>query len=139
MHESPGTSVRGGEKGEEWELGLEGTQWWTRALRRGSGELEVDGRGLGTEGAARAALVPRPAPAPRSPAAGGEAPARARSAFPGSELRRGPPAPLGSGRDPERPLVAPTTPLPAPALGGPHAQPWHFLRARGCQHGIGEA
>lgn len=63
----------------------------------------MQGRGLGTE-------ARRAPPGPRSPAAGGEAPAQARRAFPGSELRRCP-------RDPERPLVAPGGPFAHPSAG----------------------
>lgn len=41
-----------------------------------------------------------------------------------------PPAGLGSGRDPERPLAAPLLPRAAPALRQSHAQPRHFLSRR---------
>lgn len=96
----------------------------------GREDLAVKDKGLGTE-----APPSRPARS-LSPAPGGSTPARARRTFPGSELRRCPSAGLGSGGDLERPLAAPLLPRSAPALRQSHAQPQHFLRARGCQRAI---
>lgn len=96
----------------------------------GGGDPGVEGRSLEER---RGPRHPRAPPGPHYPALGGSAPAWARRAFPGSELRRGLPAGRESGRDLERPLVVQTPPSPASAPGLPHAQPWHFLPPRRCQ------
>ena len=92
--------------------------------------MGVEDRGLEER---RGPRHPCPPPGPRSPAAGDAAPARARRAFPCSELRSCLSAPLRSGRDLERPLAALTPVSPASDPGRAHAQPWHFLRPRGCK------
>ena len=89
--------------------------------------------GAASRGAARATLAPRPVPAPLpremlhlpGPAA------HSRCLSSGEVCSQ-----LGSCRDLERPLAAPTTPPPASVPGRIHSQPWHFLRPRGYQRGM---
>lgn len=97
---------------ESSELELEGSTWErTRRQRSGAEAWEQ------THGPRHPRAPPLYPARPSSLAAGCTAPARARCAFPGPELRRSPPSWRGSGRD--RPLVAPTSPPPVPATA-PH-------------------
>ena len=93
----------------------------------GGGDPGVEGRSLEER---RGPRHPRAPPGPNYPALGGSAPAWARRAFPGSELRRGLPAGRESGRDLERPPGGPDAPFtgisprtaPRPALAFPSTQ-----------------